>query len=153
LRKNGKLKIVGEGKNQVDITFVSNAVHAHLLALDALESGKACGKVYFIGQEKPVVLWEFINAIFEKLRLPKIEKRISFRKAYHWGWVSETFHRFFFRHRSPIMTRALAVALSKDHYFSHDRAREDLGYVPQISIEEGFNALVNFLRLHLNPPK
>ncbi|MDR1435420.1 MAG: NAD-dependent epimerase/dehydratase family protein [Puniceicoccales bacterium] len=149
LVETGKLRIVGEGVNRVDITFVSNAAHAHLLAFDALESGKACGKAYFIGQEKPIVLWEFINAIFEKLGLPAIDRKISFRRAYYWGMLSETFHKFFFRRRPPIMTRALAVALSKDHYFSHDRAREDLGYMPQITIEEGLDELVHLLRLQM----
>ena len=37
--KNGKLKIVGEGNNQVDLTHIDNVVHAHILAFDALLEG------------------------------------------------------------------------------------------------------------------
>ncbi|MDR3317389.1 MAG: NAD-dependent epimerase/dehydratase family protein [Puniceicoccales bacterium] len=146
---NKKLKIIGNGTNQVDITFVSNAAHAHMLAFDALQTGKACGKAYFIGQERPVVLWEFINDILKRLKLSPIEEKVSFGKAYRWGSMLEFFYRMFWRSSIPSMTRALAVALSKDHYFSHERAYRDLGYVPQITIENGLDSLVNSLRLQM----
>jgi nucleoside-diphosphate-sugar epimerase len=142
-----KLKIVGKGENLVDITFVTNAAHAHILAFDALDTGKACGKAYFIGQERPVKLWEFINVILKHVGFPPVEKHISFRKAYFLGWFMEGFHRVFDQNSMPRMTRALAVALSKDHYFSQERAKNELGYEPQVTIEQGLASLVNVLRL------
>jgi nucleoside-diphosphate-sugar epimerase len=147
--KNRKLQIVGEGNNRVDITFVANAAHAHLLAFDALEQGKIGGKAYFIGQERPIVLWEFIGSVLERLKLPALERRISFKKAYQMGYMTESFYRMFRRSKMPPMTRALAVALSKDHYFSHERARVDFGYVPQVTIEQGLDGLIHALRWQL----
>ncbi|MDR1906674.1 MAG: NAD-dependent epimerase/dehydratase family protein [Puniceicoccales bacterium] len=147
--KKGKLKIVGEGKNLVDITFVDNAAHAHLLAFDALETGKACGKAYFIGQERPVNLWEFINTILKNVGFPSVKKRVTFRHAYFFGAFAEHWYRMFRRSKMPPMTRALAVALSKDHYFSHKRAHEDLGYRPRVTIEEGLTSLIKILRLQM----
>jgi nucleoside-diphosphate-sugar epimerase len=47
--QNKTLKIVGSGKNMVDITFIENAAYGHLLALDALDKGIARAKAYFIG--------------------------------------------------------------------------------------------------------
>jgi nucleoside-diphosphate-sugar epimerase len=142
-----KLRMVGEGRNRVDITFVGSAAHAHILAFDALETGKACGKAYFIGQERPVVLWELINHILEGVGLPVVDRRISFRKAYRLGALAEIGYKTFFRSRTPPMTRALAVALAKDHYFSHGRAEQDLGYAPLVTIEDGLEHLIEGLRL------
>ena len=49
-----KLKIVGEGNNQVDLTHVDNVVHAHILAFDALVEGSPLGgKSYFISRMNP----------------------------------------------------------------------------------------------------
>jgi nucleoside-diphosphate-sugar epimerase len=143
------LKKIGSGKNLVDITFVENAAHAHLLAFDALDTGIACGKAYFIGQEKPVNLWNLINTILKCLNFPAVTKKMTFRKAYFWGMLMESWYKIFCRSKMPPMTRALAVALSKDHYFSHERARKDLGYVPQITIEQGLANLVEILRLQI----
>jgi nucleoside-diphosphate-sugar epimerase len=49
------------------------------------------------------------------------------------------------------MTRALALALGKDNYFSHERAQKDLGYTPQITIEEGLSNLIDLMRLQVRP--
>ena len=51
--KKGKLKIVGDGKNQVDLTHIDNVVHAHILAFNSLIVGKPLGgKSYFISQNE-----------------------------------------------------------------------------------------------------
>ena len=39
------------------------------------------------------------------------------------------------------MTRFLAAQLAKDHYFNITRAREDFGYGPRVSTEEGMRRL------------
>jgi 2-alkyl-3-oxoalkanoate reductase len=44
------------------------------------------------------------------------------------------------------MTRFIAAELAKDHWFSLDAARRDLGYNPRISMAEGTAALVKSLR-------
>ena len=59
-----QLKKIGDGKNLVDVTFVENAAHAHVQALYAMSlKNPICGKAYFLGQENPVLLWDFINEL------------------------------------------------------------------------------------------
>ncbi|MDR0417819.1 MAG: NAD-dependent epimerase/dehydratase family protein [Puniceicoccales bacterium] len=147
--RNKTLKKIGSGKNLVDITFIENAAYAHLLAFDALDTGVACGKAYFIGQEKPINLWNLINTILKCLNFPIVTKKMTFHRAYLSGLFIESWYKIFCRSGIPPMTRALAIALSKDHYFSHERARKDLDYTPQITIEQGLESLINVLRLQM----
>jgi nucleoside-diphosphate-sugar epimerase len=48
--KQGKLKLVGDGSNKVDSTYIDNAAHAHLLAADQLVAkgleAPCAGKAY-----------------------------------------------------------------------------------------------------------
>ncbi len=44
------------------------------------------------------------------------------------------------------MTRFIAAELAKDHWFSLDAARRDLGYVPRISMAAGTAELITSLR-------
>ncbi|MCL1979919.1 MAG: NAD-dependent epimerase/dehydratase family protein, partial [Proteobacteria bacterium] len=69
----GALKIVGTGDNRVDIAFIDNVVHAHLLAAENLGAdGSGAGQAFFIGQEAPVVLWQWINGLFARLGIEPV---------------------------------------------------------------------------------
>lgn len=140
--KAGKLRIIGSGNNLVDIVHVKNAAHAHLLALDALKAGTACGKAYFISQGEPVRLFPWINNLLQQFDIPPITKKISFKTAYALGAGLEVFHKLFLPAKEPRMTRFLATELSKNHFFNISNAQKDLGYAPIISNEEGLRELV-----------
>lgn len=141
--RRGKLKIIGDGKNIVDVIHVKNAVWAHLCALKNLEPGGAIGgKAYFLGQEEPVVLWDFINRILAHYKLPPVTKTISFNKAYKIGSLCEKVFRVIgLVDRDPPMTRFVAMQMAMSHYFDHGPAKEELGYEPQIPLHRVFDDL------------
>ncbi len=144
--KSGRLRIVGDGKNLVDITHVENAAEAHLLALDALEKGAAGGKAYFISQGEPVRLWEWINELLRGLSIPLGTKKISLKKAYAVGACLEGFYKTLNLKEEPPMTRFLALELAKDHYFNISAARRDLGYEPKVSTRQGMADFLQYFK-------
>lgn len=137
-KKRNKLKIIGNGKNLVDVIHVKNASMAHIQALEELStSAKNNKKAYFIGQEKPVYLWDFINEILRIKGLAPVTDNISTQAAYKIGHIIEIFlnlFRIFNIH--PPMTRFVALQLGTSHYFSHQRAENDFGYSPKLSLKE-----------------
>jgi nucleoside-diphosphate-sugar epimerase len=137
-----QLRKVGDGTNQVDVTYVDNAAHAHILAARALKPGSpVCGHAYFISHGDPVNCWGFINEVLALAGIPKVRKRISFYWAWRLGAVLETWHDLLHREDEPRMTRFLASQLAKSHYFDISRARKDFGYEPVVSHEEGMRRL------------
>ena len=144
------LKIVGNGLNLVDITYIDNVVHAHLLAAENLASScEADGKAYFIGQEKPVNLWHWINELYEALDIEPITKRVALPIAYCGGAVLEFVYTLLNRQTEPKMTRFLALQLARSHYFSHERAHKDFGYQPIVSLSEGQKKLIEWVKLQV----
>lgn len=141
-RKKNKLKIVGDGKNLVDVLYVQNAANAHILALKALETNpQVRGQSYFIGQG-PVVLWDFINAILKHKGLPPVEKKIPLAVAYAIGAVIEFLLKITGKSDvHPPMSRFIALQLGKSHCFSHVKAEKDLGFRPKFTIEEAITKL------------
>ena len=145
--KKRSLKIVGDGENMVDITYIENVAIAHFLAAkDLLTTGNSSAKPYFIGQERPVKLWEWINELFRALDISPVEKKISLSAAYNAGRILETVHKLIIPNKEPVMTRFLAEQLAKSHYFSHQAAYQDFGYTPLISIEEGMDRLLHWIK-------
>lgn len=137
-----ELKKVGSCKNLVDISYVENVATAHLLAAENLEkTGTAAGKAYFISQGDPVNLWDWVDELFVNFNIPAIEKRVPFAVAYLAGAILEGVHTIFALEKEPKMTRFLAEQLAKSHCFSMENAKNDLGYIPQISTEEGMERM------------
>lgn len=138
----GKLKRVGSGENLVDISYIDNVAHAHILAAENLETVKSCaGKSYFISQGEPVNLWQWIDDLFEQHGVSTISKSVSLPVAYWLGAFLEVLYTIKRTKSEPPMTRFLAEQLGKSHYFSIAGAEEDLGYRPLVSTEEGMKRL------------
>lgn len=146
-----RLVQVGAGENRVDLTYVDNAAHAHLLAADALaqgdlESHPVAGKPYFLSDDSPVLLWSWIGALLERLELPPVRRKISYRTAARVGHVFELAYGTLGISKEPPMTRFLAAQLAGDHFFSVEAAKRDFGYSPLVDNETGLQRLVSWVR-------
>lgn len=144
--KEGKLKIVGDGENMVDIVFVENAALAHVQAFEHLKANSpVCGQAYFVGQERPVKLWGFINQILGFVKVDPVMNSIDVTTAYRIGWLLEkVFKLLGIMKPEPPMTRFVALNLGKSHYFSHEKAKRDFGYYPKVTIEEGLKKTFSY---------
>ncbi|MEI7550727.1 MAG: NAD-dependent epimerase/dehydratase family protein [Verrucomicrobiota bacterium] len=153
----GRLRIVGDGRNQVDLVHVDNAVDAHLLAEAALRLGpgswdqpagprRADGRAFFITNGEPVRLWDWINGLLAALGEPPVTKRVSWGSAAALGAVCEAAWRVLPLRGEPPMTRFIATELAQDHWFNLAAARRDLGYAPRVTMAAGTADLVAALR-------
>jgi nucleoside-diphosphate-sugar epimerase len=144
----GRLRIVGDGKNRVDMVHVENAADAHLAAESALSRGVsgAEGRAYFITNGEPVVLWDWINGLLLALGEKLVTRTLSLGAASAVGLACEAAWTLLRLGGEPPMTRFIAAELAKDHWFDITAARRDLGYVPRVGMAEGTAALATLLR-------
>ncbi len=153
----GRLRIVGDGRNRVDLVHVDNAVDAHLLAEAALRLGpgswdqpagprRADGRAFFITNGEPVRLWDWINGLLAALGEPPVTKQDSWGSAAALGAVCEAAWRVLPLRGEPPMTRFIATELAQDHWFNLAAARRDLGYAPRVTMAAGTADLVAGLR-------
>jgi nucleoside-diphosphate-sugar epimerase len=129
--RRGRLRMVGDGANLVDITHVRNAARAHLQAHDALAAGRCGGRAYFLSQGEPVRLWDWLNDLLRRLGVPPVTRRIPLRRAYAAGALAEALWTVLPLPGEPPMTRFVAIELAKSHWFSIAAARRDFGYDPE----------------------
>ena len=138
----GRLRLIGDGANVVDTVYVDNAADAHVAASDRLASGASCaGKAYFISNGEPLPLAEIINGILAAAGVPPVTKRIPVPVALALGGLAELVYGGLRIRREPPITRFVVRQLSTAHWFDISAARQDLGYQPRVSIEEGLRRL------------
>jgi len=138
----GRLKIVGDGRSRVDVSYVGNVADAHLDAFDALAAGKGAGQAYFISQGESVEMWPWLNSILEGLGHAPLTSKIPLPVAYTVGALCEGLWKVLGRRDEPPITRFVAVELAKDHYFDISAARRDLGYLAKTPMVEALNQTI-----------
>jgi len=142
-----KLVKIGRGDNRVDTIYIDNAADAHILAADALMMRpELSGRVYFISQDDPIVLWDMVDAILNAAGLAPVKRTLSHKTAWLAGALLECIYKLLKRPDEPPMTRFLADELATAHWFDISAAKKELGYFPAISTREGLLRLRDWLR-------
>ena len=149
----GRLRIIGDGTNKVDFTYVDNAAWAHLDAAAALTSHEApcAGKAYFISNDEPVSLWGWFNELLAELEVPRVERRIGHGTAKALFTVIETAHKLL-PLGEPTVTAFLADAMATSHWFDMGPAKRDFGYRVRVSMADAMAPTVDYLKEHTVGP-
>jgi nucleoside-diphosphate-sugar epimerase len=143
-----RLKRIGDGRNRVDTTYIDNAADAHLQASDALKADPALsGRVFFISQGEPIPAWDMIDSILKAAGLPPVKGQVGHRLARTMGYGFEKIYSWLRLPSEPPMTRFVADALAKAHWFNIDAACRELHYAPRVSTAEGLRRLAAWIRI------
>lgn len=147
IKRAASLVRIGNGKNLIDTIYIDNAADAHILAAERLKSNSCLsGRAYFISQDEPISLWTMIDDILQAAGLEPVKKSISKNMAWSIGAVLELFYKIFNIKQEPLMTRFTASELATAHWFNISAAKNDLGYQPKISTQDGLARLAEWLK-------
>ena len=140
--RQGRLRLVGNGDNLIDTTYIDNAAQAHFDAFEHLAPGAPCaGRAYFISNGEPKTTREIVNALLAAVGAPPVAKAIPFPLAYAIGAACEAAWTLLPLRGEPPLTRFLAEQLATTHWYDMAPAHRDFGYVPRVSIAEGLERL------------
>ncbi len=140
--KNGKLRILGDGENIIDSTYIDNCIEAHICALNSDENNPDIwGRPYFISNGEPVRLWDLLNQMLEANNIDPLEKNLSKYNALIIANLLEKKHKWSKKNTPPRLCKFLVHELTSSHWFDISAAKNMLGYNPQVSFKEGLKQL------------
>ena len=138
----GRLRLVGNGDNLIDTTYIDNAAQAHFDAFEHLAPGAACaGRAYFISNGEPKPAREIVNALLQAAGAPPVTRTLPFPVAYAIGAACEAAWTLLPLAGEPPLTRFLVEQLATTHWYDMTPAMRDFGYVPGVTIAEGLERL------------
>lgn len=138
----GRLRIIGDGQNITDLTYVENVVDALLLCAEAPAS--ALGQKYNITNGEPLPLWPLIEKLCGALGYAYPRQRIPYPLALGLAGALEMVCNRLPGQPEPLLTRYMVGVLAKSTTLDISAARRDLGYVPRVAVEEGFERFVRW---------
>ncbi|KAJ9132573.1 Sterol-4-alpha-carboxylate 3-dehydrogenase [Coniochaeta hoffmannii] len=132
---------IGSGTNLMSVTYAGNSADAHLQAAARLlgpDPAGVAGEAFFITNDTPVPFWDFGRAIQRAAGLtatPDQIKVVNPAVAYCIAWVLEWVA--WFTGSKPMLARAMVKYLTMNRWYNISKAKERLGYRPNVDWEEG----------------
>jgi 2-alkyl-3-oxoalkanoate reductase len=127
----GRLPMVGDGRNRVDLTYVDNVVQAIKCAI---ENQKLTG-TYTITNDEHVVLWDVIKTVLDRLGIPNRLRPMPPPLARTLATALEL--QSAITHREPLLTRYTVALLYCTQTYDISATKRELGYRPVVSVAEG----------------
>ena len=140
--RSGRLPIIGDGQNIIDLTYIENVVDALLLCAESPVN--TLGKKYNITNGESVLLWELVEHICRELELPLPQRKVSYRSADMAARVLELIYTFLPTHPEPPLTRVALSMMATSTTLDISAAKQELGYQPKVSIDEGFDKFMHW---------
>lgn len=142
LARAQRFRFIGDGENLIDTTHVTNAAYSHLCAITALQQNSdLSGRSYFITNNEPVSIKFFVNSILGAYGYSPITRKIPRSLALVIANSCEYLYRLARISREPPLTAFTARQLASSHCYNINRARRELNYRPQISLQQGLEGL------------
>jgi nucleoside-diphosphate-sugar epimerase len=129
----GKFAWVSGGRNVTDTAHVDNVVEGLVLAAERGRSGEA----YFVTDGEPVVFREFVTAMLRTQGVEPPNRSLPAWTAAPMARLCETAWKLLPLGGEPPMTKFRSWILTQECTIDISKAREELGYAPLISHEQG----------------
>ncbi len=141
--KDGQFKYLGSGNQLLNNTYVGNVIDAVLLAI---RRDDVIGEVFNLTDGRLVSKREFASGIARRAGLPEPKKSVPLPVAKTAARVLETIYRGLGKKEAPLPSMATVKFLGLNLDYSIDKARDRLGYDPQVSFDEGMDQTFAWLR-------
>jgi len=116
------------------------------LAILAATSDRAIGQVYNVAGPVPVRLKEFAEAIVNARGVKRPQVTMPYSVAWVWCYLMETFAKLVRSKKMPYLTLASLRSIHREGYLDGSKAKNELGWEPKVSVEEGTRQYVEWLR-------
>ena len=142
--RHGSLLLPRGGDALVDMTYVENVVQAMWLATE--NSNTPSGRAYNITNQQPCPLRTIVQHLMACLDMPCKIRSVPYTLLDMMARGMERLSAG--NHKEPALTHYSVAKLNFDLTLDTRRAQEELGYRPQVSLDEGILRTANWLREH-----
>ncbi|MDX1696319.1 MAG: NAD(P)-dependent oxidoreductase [Ketobacteraceae bacterium] len=145
LHQEGKLRVIGHGRNVVSVTSIGNLLHA--LDRCVFGSETALGTAYNIADPEPVRIWEMIDQLMALLDLPAVTNRAPYWPLASIAAAIEQSYRALKKPQEPPLMRIKVAALAKSFTLNIEKATRQLEYRPRNLLKESLTEFAECWRM------
>ena len=142
------IPLINQGVAFIDLTYVSNVVDALILCQKAPDS--CLGRAFNITNDQPIQFIGILENISKYLQLKFKYKPLPYLLAHQLAGGMEIIAKLTPGQPEPLLTRYTVGAITFDQTLDITAAKTELGYQPQIAVEEGLKRFCNWWKQQSN---
>lgn len=139
--RTGRAKILGKGDNRLNVVYAGNVA---LCAIAAANKPEAAGEVYNCSNDGEITQQEYFDLWSDALGAPRVTRNVPYRAAYTAGFLLECLGHLLNSKKPPFITRYAVWLMGRRSFFSAEKARRELGWIPETSYEQGVRRTVQW---------
>ena len=134
-----KLKIIGDGRNRLNVVHAGNVAEAAILAA---ESERAIGEAYNCCHDGVLTQRAYFDGIANAIGEPAVTKSVPYRVAYTAAFMMECFGHAFRTKNPPLVTRYAVWLMGRRCFFECHKLKEHVGWSSSVGYSEGIAGAV-----------
>jgi nucleoside-diphosphate-sugar epimerase len=140
---DGKAAYINNGQSKTCPTYHEHLVQAiHL----ACVKDEALGESFFITDGRDINWKQFTDAFADELGIKRPKTSVPFWLGYTVAYLMEMVYKLFGIKNAPLLTRYRISNGGKNYTFSIDKAKEKLGYNPDVPFETAVKRTVEWYK-------
>lgn len=141
----GKVKIIGDGKNRLNVVYAGNVAEGAILVAD---NEKAIGQAYNLSEDGVLTLEGYYHALADAVGVPRPTRHVPYGLAYSAGFLLECWGHLIGKKDPPFVARYSVWLMGRRSFFSADKARRELGWKSTVTYDQGIPLTVRWYLEH-----
>jgi nucleoside-diphosphate-sugar epimerase len=142
--RSGTVRLIGSGDNRMNMIYAADVAAGAILAAN---EPAARGQAYHLCSYGEITQRELLAKVCEMLELPPVQRRVPMPVAWSVAFMAEVAFRLLGKERPPPFTRRGVYLMGRPTSFSIRKA-EQLGWQPQVAIDQGLSRALEWYLSH-----
>ncbi|MBL8823952.1 MAG: NAD-dependent epimerase/dehydratase family protein [Planctomycetia bacterium] len=140
--RQGKVRYLGSGQQQMNTIHVKNIIQAVFLAI---EKPEAVGQIYNLTDDEVVTKKMFMETVADTAGLPRPTKHVPLAVTKTLAKVIESIARMRKAKQAPLLTQGRIKFLGLNLGYSCNKIKKELGYKPEVKFAQGMPEAVRWI--------
>lgn len=141
LLRQRKAVFVGDPQVTIPLIHVRDVARISVIAVTSL---RAIGEAFNVVSDERISQETFFNTIASLVGAPAVRRRVPYRVAYTAGFAAELWGHLLRSDLAPPVTRYRVFLIGHQREYATDKARNTLGWQPQVKFQDGVREAVRW---------
>ena len=146
--RSKRVPIIGSGENYLNLIFGRDVARGCILAAN---HPNTAGEIFNLCSRGELTQKQMLDTLTDAMKLDRITRHVPFFLVQRVAFLQELFARMIGKKTPPTITRRAVYLIARPTQFSIEKAKDVLGWQPEVNIKDGVEKTLAWYRAEVEP--